>query len=371
LQRERFLLRFAIHLAACFLFLTICRELGSRISVRSARIVIFKHSGTSDAGADGNQTALSPPEIEEHKTNDQIGATGSFDLRPHGALVVDGKFPEPSLSNLTMRFKHGTAPPLPGMPKFDFWPAIVDLLAYGAITGLAHSVYFYRRFRERERRALALESTLAQAKLNALKSQLQPHFLFNSLNAVVAQLRRNPAGAEATLVSLSELLRMALSFSERQEISVQEELAFVRRYVEIQKTRFGDKLNYREQIDDAARDCLLPTLTLQPLVENAIRHGIEPSETPGSVLLAARRNGDRLSITVEDDGVGLNGNASTPGAGIGLKNLRARLETLYRADQKLEIAPLNGSGSGVRVRLEIPLRRIAMVTETPPPPIAS
>jgi two-component system, LytTR family, sensor kinase len=243
-------------------------------------------------------------------------------------------------------------PPRPPSRRTIVRYTILDLLAYGAVTGMVHSVNFYVRLRERERRALFLESNLAKARLNTLKAQLQPHFLFNSLNAITALLRRDPRLAETTLVSLSELLRMALSQSEKQEGALREELEFVQRYLEIQQTRFGDKLRVEQEIDPQALDSMAPTLVLQPLVENAIRHGIEPSEKAGTVRVSASRNGGKLVLTVEDDGVGLvNGNAGT---GIGLANLRERLLTLYGARQKLEVSPR--ANGGVLVRVEIPWR---------------
>ena len=284
-----------------------------------------------------------------------------------------------------------TAPSLPGDFKRPFRPprsakvslrsTVLDLLAYGALTGLVHSVNFYRRLRERERRALFLESNLANARLIALKAQLQPHFLFNSLNAIAALLRRDPRLAETTLVALSELLRLALSQSERQEAALREELEFVQRYLEIQQTRFGDKLRVEQDIEPQALDCMVPTLVLQPLVENAIRHGIEPAEKAGVVRVSASRKDGKLVLTVEDDGVGLaGGNADSggpenpvglyprlpaparssttslvlarAGTGIGLANLRERLLALYGARQKLELTPR--ATGGVIVRVEIP-----------------
>ncbi len=252
---------------------------------------------------------------------------------------------------------------------------------------MAHSVHFYRRFRERERRSLVLESNLATARLHALRAQLQPHFLFNSLNAIVTLLRRDPRQAEATVMSLSELLRLALSQSERQEVALREELQFVQRYLEIQQIRFSDKLRVEQQIEPPTLDCLVPTLLLQPLVENALRHGLEPAEHAGLVRLTARRQDRRLVLTVEDDGVGLPPAPGGPpqsitpgitinadslsaaasvalpaaegvrgGTGIGLANLRARLETLYGADQKLELVPR--AGGGVTVVIQIPWRAV-------------
>jgi two-component system LytT family sensor kinase len=212
--------------------------------------------------------------------------------------------------------------------------------------------------------------------------------LFNSLNAIATLLRRDPRLAEATLMSLSDLLRLALSQADRQEIPLREELNFVRRYLEIQQTRFGDKLRVEQEIDPTTLDCLVPTLLLQPLVENAIRHGIEPAESAGVLHLTAHRNNGKLVLTVEDNGVGL---ATVPidlrgskaldisattapsqtllpipspatvvrsnGNGIGLTNLRARLETLYGTSQNFELN--SRSGGGVIVRVEIPWRPVA------------
>ena len=267
--------------------------------------------------------------------------------------------------------------PGPGLPRLGLLSMLLDLLAYSAVVGLAHSVHFYQRFREREHQALLLESSLAQARLNALRAQLQPHFLFNSLNAIAALLRRDAALAEATLLSLSDLLRLALSQSARQEVSLREEMNLVRRYLEIQQTRFGEKLRVEQDIEPAALDCLVPTLLLQPLVENAIRHGIEPADHPGLVRLTARRHDGRLVLGVEDNGVGLpNGSiappsnslgparlpaatggtlataAGGPGTGIGLANLRARLETLYGGRYSFELGP--GRDGGVAIHIEIP-----------------
>jgi sensor histidine kinase YesM len=256
---------------------------------------------------------------------------------------------------------------------------LLDLLAYCAIVGLAHAVHYYQRFREREHQALLLGSNLAQARLSALRAQLQPHFLFNSLNAIAALLRRDPRLAEATLMSLSELLRLALRQSEQQEVSLREELNLVECYLQIQQTRFGDRLRLEQQIDPATLDCVVPTLLLQPVVENAIRHGIEPGDKPGWVRLGAHRSNDRLVLTVADNGVGLDRSAAglegdsgslalipptqlpteravkrlkARGTGIGLANLRARLDTLYGPRQSLDLKPREGGG--VLVRIEIP-----------------
>ena len=229
----------------------------------------------------------------------------------------------------------------------------LNVLAYGSLAGLAHAVHFYRRFRDRERRAIFLESHLARARLHALQAQLHPHFLFNALNAVATLLRRDPRAAGEALTSFSELLRLGLSQSDRQEVALREDLEFVQRYTEIQKTRLGDRFRFAAQVEPAALDCLVPVLLLQPLVENALRHGIEPSPTPGEVKVSVTRQGDLLVLRVEDSGVGLAASFSAERPpGIGLANLRARLSALYGDQQSVELA--SRSGGGAIVTVEIP-----------------
>ena len=231
---------------------------------------------------------------------------------------------------------------------------LLDLFAYVSLVGSAHALHFYRRFREREQRALLLESRLTSARLRALQAQLHPHFLFNALNAVATLIRHDADAALETLTSFSELLRLALSQSEKQEIPLREDLHFVQRYVEIQQVRLGARLRFEQEVEPAALDCLVPALLLQPLVENSLRHGLEPTTRPGCVRLVVRQSGDRLLLMVEDDGMGFAA-ATNPNSGIGLSNLRARLEMLYGDKQTLEIA--SRPEGGVVVQIEIPLRQ--------------
>ncbi len=325
LERERLRRRLPLNVAACLVFVWSCQALDlSSVMARANVVVVSPDGGPGRIPVPGNEA-----------------------LRP-------GPPPEPSWRPFrpprTLSLRH----------------AVLDLLAYGAISGLVHSVNFYGRLRERERRALVLETHLAKARLSTLQAQLQPHFLFNSLNAVTTLLRRDPRLAETTLVALSELLRLALSQTEKQETTLREELEFVRRYLEIQRTRFGDKLRVEEDLEPQSLDCRVPTLVLQPLVENAIRHGIEPGDRPGTVRVGAARQDGRLVLTVEDDGVGLAGDSANAGAannfavpgsqrartGIGLANLRGRLQALYGDRQRLELRPR--AGGGVAVRVELP-----------------
>ena len=184
---------------------------------------------------------------------------------------------------------------------FSPLPTVMDVMAYGSMAGLAHAVLFYRRYRERERRALSLESSLSKARLSALQAQLQPHFLFNTLNAIATLLRRDPVAAEATLLSLSELLRLSLNQSESQEIPLRKELRFLEALSPDSADWFRGSLRVDHEIDPAALDCLVPTLILQPLVENAIRHGLEPSDSPGLIRIGRnrRRAQVRMAILVQ------------------------------------------------------------------------
>jgi two-component sensor histidine kinase len=334
LERGRLRRSLPLNAAVCVAFLLACYEIDLRTAAGNAKVIFF--------GADDDSGPKAGARITNRIVDEVFGSSGK--------LLVAGGGPTNVVSSWPDHFK----PPLPPAPssKLSLFSTIMDLLAYGAILGLTHSVHFYRRFRERERGALLLESNLAKARLNALRAQLHPHFLFNSLNAITALLRRDPRLAEVTLTSLSELLRLALSQSERQEISLREELEFVQRYIEIQQTRFADKLGVEQEIDPAALDCRVPALVLQPLVENAIRHGIEPIEKAGLVRLKAHRSNGKLVLTVEDNGVGLTSEPSRNGNGIGLANLRARLATLYGARQALEL--ISRPDTGVIARIEIP-----------------
>jgi two-component sensor histidine kinase len=216
---------------------------------------------------------------------------------------------------------------------------------------------FSRATEEREQ----LEARLARAQLQSLRLQLHPHFLFNTLNTINALIGTDRRAAERVISGLSELLRMSLSRASEQEVTLARELELLAHYIEIQQIRFQDRLSVRFQIDPEARSALVPNLMLQPLVENAIRHGIAPRAAPGHVVVTARRRGDRLDMSVVDDGVG-----EAPGAehrdGVGLGNTRARLLSLYGADHRFEAGtPATG---GFVVTLEIPFRTDGVLRES-------
>jgi signal transduction histidine kinase len=204
--------------------------------------------------------------------------------------------------------------------------------------------------RARELAAARLAEQLARARLGSLQAQLQPHFLFNTMNAIAMLCRLGDAErAVEMLAGVSELLRDLLDDHDTHEVPLRDELRVLSRYVEIEEVRFGDRLRVELDVPVDLHDLLVPRLILQPLVENAIRHGITPRAGNGRVNVIARREGTRLSIRVEDDGIGL---AASPGTGIGLGNTRARLGQLYRDAATLRIA--RAANGGTVVAVEVP-----------------
>ncbi len=228
-----------------------------------------------------------------------------------------------------------------------------SLLVYWAIVSVQHVAAYQERARERERRAAELEQRLTAARLQALQMQLNPHFLFNTLNAISSLMHQDVDAADRMVVRLSELLRRALDTRDRQEIPLREELEFLDRYLEIEQTRFRDRLTVKRSIDVTLLDAHVPNLVLQPLVENAIKHGIEKQRKPGIIELGARREEDQVVLTVHDNGPGLAAAAARPkrkGHGIGVGNTRRRLEQLYGRRQEFLMRDAEGGGTEVIVR---------------------
>lgn len=230
-----------------------------------------------------------------------------------------------------------------------------NLLTYWVIVGVILGATYYAKYRERELRASQLQARLAQAELQVLKMQLHPHFLFNTLHAISTLMHRDAEAADRMLTRLSDLLRLTLETGGMQEVPLKQELEFLERYVEIEKARFGDRLRVALEIQPDTLDARVPYLILQPLVENAIRHGIAPRSAPGRIEVRAELSGGRLWLEVRDDGSGLpeNGRGAANG-GIGLANTRARLEQLYGAAHRFEFR--NAAEGGLVVALSFPFR---------------
>jgi LytS/YehU family sensor histidine kinase len=236
----------------------------------------------------------------------------------------------------------------PGLETFN-----ISLLTCWLIVGVSHALIHYRSSQERTRQSLELRTQLSEAQLQLLKAQLQPHFLFNTLHSIGTLMHRDVEAAETMLVQLSDLFRLAIDNGDLQEVSLESELDFTRLYVAIQKTRFGDRLRVSFDVEPETLGARCPNMILQPLVENAIQHGVESATAGADVAIQAAREGDTLRISVLDNGPGLaSPDARENGTGLGLSNTRARLAKLYGGEERLTLD--DPDGGGLRVTLRIP-----------------
>jgi two-component system LytT family sensor kinase len=228
---------------------------------------------------------------------------------------------------------------------------------YAMIAFLGHMMLSYHELRARELRSAQLEGKLAKAQLSMLKMQLQPHFLFNTLNAVSALTRDHPEAAEDMLVRLSDLLRRTLDNDAEQEVPLRAELEFLGQYLEIEQVRFADRLKVDLNPDPETLDALVPNMFLQPLVENALRHGIGRKAQGGRLEMRAWREESDLLVSVQDSGPGFPSDARTPmEEGIGLTNTRSRLQHLHPGNHQIKFT--NAQGGGAVVTLRIPFRTV-------------
>jgi LytS/YehU family sensor histidine kinase len=227
-----------------------------------------------------------------------------------------------------------------------------NIITYWGVLGIQAGFRYYRGFQERELHASELKAQLVRAQLNALKMQLQPHFLFNTLNAIMVLVRQQRGRqAEEMLARLSDLLRCVLEDVEAQQISLRRELEYLRLYLSIEQVRFHDRLGIEIQADDSALDAAVPHMGLQPIVENAVRHGIGRVAAAGTIRIFASRSNENLVIRVEDDGPGLGAADLAEVRGIGLANTRARLHQLYGDAANLKV--VNGE-RGVIATMTLP-----------------
>lgn len=233
-----------------------------------------------------------------------------------------------------------------------FWQLPYDLLAYAAILGLVIAVDIWRRYREGQLAAAAMGQELAVARLQALRTQINPHFLFNAMNSIAMLVRRGDRQRAVTMIAgLSGLLRYVLEEKPGQEVRLREELEFLHRYLSVEEARFSDRLQIAVQAHESVLDAYVPNLVLQPLVENAIKHGISRRASAGRLTISAERRNGALALEVRDDGPGAGPAAERSSGGIGLRNIRARLAHLYGSDQGLELAPAPEGGTVVTVTL--------------------
>lgn len=226
--------------------------------------------------------------------------------------------------------------------------------SYWVLVAVHQAWHNYMRFRDRALRASHLEARLARAQLEVLKGQLHPHFLFNTLNAISALVHRDPHAADAMITQLSDLLRMSLDSIGVQEVTLRQEVDFLSRYLDIQRTRFQDRLRVELSIPPELLNVMVPNQVLQPIAENAIKHGLAARPECGRIEVSARRSGAWLELDVRDNGPGIHlGPEGLPVRGIGLRNTRERLRELYGPDAVLTLA--NHMDGGAVVRLRLPL----------------
>jgi two-component system, LytTR family, sensor kinase len=273
-----------------------------------------------------------------------IAVSGAFQVTYHFLFVNDIKHPYQPWATI----------------QWIIYNSTENYGIYGLILLLGQVFRYYRRFREGQLRASQLETQLTQAQLQALKMQLHPHFLFNTLHSISALVHRDPDAADRMIARLGDFLRLTLENSGAQEVSLQKELEFLKCYLEIERVRFQDRLTTHLDIEARALDSPVPNLILQPIVENALRYGVAAHNAPGRIEISAKRDNGSLRIQVRDNGPGLATISKQNGKlreGLGLSNTRARLAQLYGAAHRFELS--NAPGGGLVVTLEIPAVRDA------------
>jgi two-component system LytT family sensor kinase len=229
-----------------------------------------------------------------------------------------------------------------------------EMMTYWALVAFVHALDYHRESQERELTAAQLQTQLAEAQLEALQRQLHPHFLFNTLNTIATLMHRDVHAADEMLVQLSDLLRLTLDRVGTQQVPLTDEVDFLRKYLEIEQTRFGDRLQVNIDVDPEVLDAPVPNLVLQPLVENALRHGVGPRVGVGRIDVNARQVEGSLMLTVRDNGVGLSPDKLNAfHSGVGLSNTRSRLENLYGERHRFEFQ--TPDGGGLVVTIVIPL----------------
>ena len=231
-----------------------------------------------------------------------------------------------------------------------------SLMVYAVVVGVSHAIAFYHESQERKLKSAQLETRLVEARLKTLEAELHPHFLFNTLHAISTLVHRDPEAADRMISRLSDLLRITFDRTGEPKVTLKEEIDFLQKYLDIEQTRFQDRLTVSVTVDPEGLDGEVPRMILQPLVENAIKHGIAGRNGGNQIHISAGREGDRLWMQVRDNGVGLQvGTLKALRTGVGLSNTRARLDCLYGRLYRLEFTDKHG---GLSVLIEIPFQRV-------------
>jgi signal transduction histidine kinase len=276
------------------------------------------------------------------------------------AMVLFGALQAALLLAFDFHLPWLSQPPPPPDPMPPFWFAVwvrlnvtaaANVMSFIVIAVAYHAVEYYRAWRARELRTAQLEALLARSELQRLRMQLHPHFLFNALHTVSALMGDDINAARRVVMRLGDLLRLSLDRMGTPDVALEEELEFARAYFDVQQMRFGSRLTVRFTVDPDARDARIPALILQPLIENAILHGVEPSVEPAIVEVRARREDGLLLLSVRDSGPGL-GQSRRTGSGLGLENTRRRLEQLYGPAHRFEVRDV--PAGGVEAFVQVP-----------------
>lgn len=266
----------------------------------------------------------------------------AWDVALRSALLPDAAGPGPDPD------------PLRALLRLHFFD---ELIVYLAVLAAGFARDYFVRLQMRQAEGARLQAQLADARLQALRMQINPHFLFNTLNGISALVERDPAGVRRMVARLAELLRHALEGSAEQEVTLEEELGFLDRYLEIMQVRFGGRLRIQREIDPAVLDAHVPNLILQPLVENAVEHGVTRREDGGTIEIRAARNKGRLVLSVRDNGPPVP-DVPVPGEGgngVGLANTRARLAAMYGGEAALTLRPA-GDSDGLVAEVNLPFK---------------
>ena len=232
----------------------------------------------------------------------------------------------------------------------------VDLIIALLIMIAVHALLYYQNFRASELAQSSLKTQLAQAQLRALKMQLHPHFLFNTLHSISSLVLEDPLKANSMIARLGDFLRLTVENSEQQLVTLKEETEFLRCYLDIEQVRFGDRLTVAFELEPQTLSAQVPHLILQPIVENAVQHALAPRAAPGHINIEAKRLNSVLRVAISDNGPGISSNANLPGKkGVGLSNVRTRLQQIYGSDFRFEL--VNDGDGGLTVVMEIPFER--------------
>jgi two-component system, LytTR family, sensor kinase len=236
----------------------------------------------------------------------------------------------------------------------------IDLIIASLIVLGAHALLYYDEFRAGELQQSSLKAQLAEAQLRALKMQLHPHFLFNTLHSISSLILEDPPKANSMIARLGDFLRLTIDNSDQQLVTLKEEIEFLRTYLEIEQVRFGDRLTVTFEMQPATLSARVPHLILQPVVENAIQHAIAPRAMPGRIDIEAKRHNTLLRLEIKDNGPGIDLNRTAGELrGVGLRNVQARLNQIYGSDFRFGMA--NGPDGGLTVVIEIPFHSAANV----------